>query len=507
MALNPSNGFGNPRKMTFLLQQAKWFVLAFLLVCALAYAPDAQANANETKAKSKQSQSVKKEAAPKRKVTKNRSAKKRSTVSSRNKQLRQAASRNKNRVSAAANAARALPDPSKHASLVIDADSGNVIYANNANAVRHPASLTKMMTLYLTFEALEKKRLRWDQDLKVSFNASEQAPTNLFLKPGDTISVREAVIGLIVRSANDAAVVLAEAIGGSEDRFARMMTQKARSLGMKNTTFTNASGLPDKRQITTARDMAALALALRKHYPEHYALFKTRAFSFNGRTYESHNRVLSRLVGADGLKTGYTRMSGFNLVTSARRGGHRLIGVVLGGQTAKSRDDQMVTLMDQSFQKVASLGREKNASVQLASLNESPSSEGVEGQGDASDDRVSTVRFTPPSQVKELPGSAQSQNAPYSPTQSAGSGWGIQVGAFSRVEDAVKAVNRAKQLAPDMLSSATVAITKTKVQEDKLHRARIEALSETQAQSTCKLLIAEQKTCFAYPADAVRDNL
>jgi D-alanyl-D-alanine carboxypeptidase len=490
---------GNTDRMAKFLGRFSWVLVAFVFAIITVQPMHADARATEKSAKSKQSQSVKSSTVSKKKVTASKSKKKYSTVSSRNKKLKQAASRNKTRAARYMAGAALTPDPSKHASLVIDADSGKVIYASNANEIRHPASLTKMMTLYLTFEAIEKGRLLWDQDMKVSLNASQQSPTNLFLDAGDTISVKEAVYGLIIRSANDAAVVLAEAIGGSEDRFARMMTQKARALGMKNTTFLNASGLPDVRQVTTARDMAALALALKKHFPENYGMFKAKAFSFNGRTYETHNRVLARLEGADGLKTGYTRMSGFNLVTSANRQGHRLIGVVLGGPSAKSRDDQMVTLMDQSFRKVASL-KQDDAPVQLAKADDVETDEASEGQGDASDD-VATERKQP----KSTNAVASSQSVEN--TSRASGGWGIQVGAFEQPQDALTAISKARAIAPQTLFSSKALITGTVNESDKLHRARMENLSQDAAQSACKVLIQEQKSCFVYRADQASNSL
>lgn len=241
----------------------------------------------------------------------------------------------------------------KYASVVVDADTGKIIHKDNAEKKRHPASLTKMMTLYLSFEALKNKRLSWHQRLEVSAEAASRPSTNLSLKTGDSIRVRDAVLGLIVRSANDAAVVLAEKLGGSEEGFARIMTKRARQLGMKNTTFMNASGLHHPKQITTAKDMALLAIALKKHYGQYYNYFSRSQMTYGGRKYTSHNKVTRTYPGADGLKTGYINASGFNLVTSAQRRGQNVVGVVLGGRTSKRRDAHMVKLLDEGFTKLA----------------------------------------------------------------------------------------------------------------------------------------------------------
>ena len=233
--------------------------------------------------------------------------------------------------------------------LVIDAASGQVLQAYNADALTYPASLTKMMTLYLTFDALRQGRVKLNQRLAVSQYAAEQEPTKLDLVPGDAITVEEAVLGLVVKSANDAAVVLAEALGGNESSFAELMTRKAAELGMRATRFRNASGLPNPGQVTTARDMATLARALIRDFPQYYHYFSTREFTFQGLTIPTHNHVLVNYAGADGLKTGYIHASGYNLVTSAVHNGRRLIGVVLGGRTGGERDRTMMRLLDRGF--------------------------------------------------------------------------------------------------------------------------------------------------------------
>jgi D-alanyl-D-alanine carboxypeptidase len=234
-----------------------------------------------------------------------------------------------------------------YAAIVVDANSGEVMHAANADAPRHPASITKIMTLYLLFEQMEAGKLRLDSPLQCSANAAAQAPTKLGVRPGQTITVEEAIKSLVTKSANDGAVVVAEALGGDEETFARMMTRKARALGMNNTIYRNASGLPDDEQVTTARDQALLGRAIQDRFPKFYRYFSTASFSFRGRPMRNHNHLLGRVEGVDGIKTGYTRASGFNLVTSVRRGSRHIVAVVLGGASAGSRDARMRQLIEE----------------------------------------------------------------------------------------------------------------------------------------------------------------
>jgi D-alanyl-D-alanine carboxypeptidase len=224
------------------------------------------------------------------------------------------------------------------ASIVVDVNSGKVLYASNADSVRHPASLTKIMTLYLLFEQLEEGKLKLSSELKVSAHAAAQAPSKLSLKPGETIDVESAIKALVTKSANDVAVVVAEAIGGSEPAFARLMTGKARELGMMGTDYYNASGLPDDRQVTTARDQAILGRAIQDRFPRYYHYFSTGYFTYKGKRMRNHNRLLGSVDGVDGIKTGYIRDSGFNIVTSVNRGKRRIVVAVFGGRSGRDRD-------------------------------------------------------------------------------------------------------------------------------------------------------------------------
>ena len=257
-------------------------------------------------------------------------------------------------------------------SIIVDANSGGTLQANNADSLRHPASLTKIMTLYMLFEQLESGKLKLDSQMEVSAHASQQAPTKLGLRPGQTIRVEDAIKGLVTRSANDAAVVIAEAIAGDEDDFAKAMTRKARSLGMSKTVYKNASGLPDDTQVTTARDQATLGRAIQDRFPRHYRYFATEAFNYKGRSIRNHNKLLGRVEGVDGIKTGYTRASGFNLVTSMKRGNRYLVGVVMGGRSGGSRDAIMRNLLaehldEASTRRTVAAITERGGDVKVAS--------------------------------------------------------------------------------------------------------------------------------------------
>ena len=238
-------------------------------------------------------------------------------------------------------------------SIIVDGNSGATLSANNPDGSRHPASLTKIMTLYLLFERLDAGTMKLDTEMEVSAHASEQAPTKLGLRPGQTIRVEDAIKGLVTRSANDAAVVIAEAIAGDEGDFAKQMTRKARALGMTRTVYRNASGLPDDNQVTTARDQSTLGRAIQDRFPRYYRYFSTVAFNYRGHSIRNHNRLLGNVEGVDGIKTGYTRASGFNLVTSMRRGNRHLVGVVMGGRSGGSRDAAMRSLLAENLGKAS----------------------------------------------------------------------------------------------------------------------------------------------------------
>src|SRR6266705_4941593 len=263
-------------------------------------------------------------------------------------------------------------------SIIVDGNSGATLSSNNPDGIRHPASLTKIMTLYLLFERLDAGKMKLDTEMDVSERASDQAPTKLGLRPGQTIKVEDAIKGLVTRSANDAAVVIAEAIAGDEDDFAKLMTRKARALGMSRTTYRNASGLPDDEQVTTARDQATLGRAIQDRFPRYYRYFATSVFNYHGQSIRNHNRLLGNVEGVDGIKTGYTRASGFNLVTSMRRANRHLVGVVMGGRSGGSRDATMRGLLAENLEKAATKRTvaaiaERNASDANADVAEAES--------------------------------------------------------------------------------------------------------------------------------------
>src|SRR4051812_37648337 len=268
-------------------------------------------------------------------------------------------------------------------SIIVDGNSGATLSASSPDSQRHPASLTKIMTLYLLFERLDAGKIKLDSEMEVSEHASGQSPTKLGLRPGQTIRVEDAIKGLVTRSANDAAVVIAEAIAGDEDDFAKLMTRKARALGMTRTTYRNASGLPDDAQVTTARDQSTLGRAIQDRFPRYYRYFATNVFVYRGHAIRNHNKLLGNVEGVDGIKTGYTRASGFNLVSSMRRGNRHLVGVVMGGRSGGSRDAAMRSLLAESLDKAAS--RRTVAAI----TERSPAEANAEGAEDQAQSRPS----------------------------------------------------------------------------------------------------------------------
>lgn len=271
--------------------------------------------------------------------------------------------------------ASSLYNQPKYAAILVNAGTGEVLYSRRADALRPPASITKVMTLYLAFEAIEAGQLKLTDRVRISRHAAAQAPTKLGLPVGGSISVDEAIRAIAIKSANDVAVALAEKIGGSEVAFARMMTAKARQLGMSNTVFANASGLPNPALLSTARDIATMSAALIRRFPQHYGYFSQRQFTIGRQQLISHNRLLGKSEGVDGIKTGYTVASGFTLTASALRNGRRLIAVVLGGPTSKARDENVAALLDAGFDVLErrSLGLRTTVSASLNEPNEHPS--------------------------------------------------------------------------------------------------------------------------------------
>ncbi|WFU76419.1 D-alanyl-D-alanine carboxypeptidase [Bradyrhizobium sp. CB2312] len=289
----------------------------------------------------------------------------------------------------------------KFASIIVDGNSGAVLQSNNPDGIRHPASLTKIMTLYLLFERLESGKMKLDTEMPVSQHAADQDPTKLNLRAGQTIRVEDAIKSLVTRSANDAAVVIAEAIAGDEDDFAQMMTRKARSLGMSRTVYRNANGLPNDEQVTTARDQATLGRAIQERFPRYYRYFATSTFNWRGQSIRNHNHLLGSVEGVDGIKTGYTRASGFNLVSSMRRGNRHLIGVVLGGRSGGSRDAIMRNLLAENLEKGATTHT-------VAAVTER---NGADASNDVADASDTPARAAPQAQAAPSPEAAPSRLA------------------------------------------------------------------------------------------------
>ncbi|GLQ07693.1 serine hydrolase [Sneathiella chinensis] len=384
----------------------------------------------------------------------------------------------------AATLAPTTAEASRYASVVMDSRTGKILFSRNANQRLYPASLTKIMTLYMTFEAINQGKLSFDQKLKVSARAAGQTPTKLGLKKGSTISVRDAVFGLITKSANDAATVLAEAMAPTEAAFARMMTEKASKLGMHRTSFRNASGLPNRRQRSTAHDMAILGAAMIHDFPQFYHYLSLQSFDYKGKSFKNHNNLLSSYKGADGIKTGYIRASGFNLVASAKRGNHRLIGVVFGGRTAKSRDLHMKSLLDKGFERmelaqpsVVPIPNSRPVSIALGSPHNT-----VEG-GIMKASTASTAATIPTPQPAILPDPSDGD-------------WGIQVGAFSRVGNARDQLNHVTGLTGGMMDGGRFNIQKVSTDSGSIYRAQMVGFTEQNAKSICRTLMDKSVACF-----------
>ncbi len=393
-----------------------------------------------------------------------------------------------------------VPNPSvsgKTAYLIVDATSGREISSDQADELRHPASLTKLMTIYLTFSALDSGRLSLGDSLPVSSNALNAPPTKMGLTPGGSVSVRDAAMALITRSANDAAVVLAEALGGDEPSFARTMTQKARQLGMSSTVFRNASGLPNREQVTTARDLARLANALLRDYPHYYAVFAVQSYPYRGRPLDNHNRMLGTYEGADGLKTGYTAASGFNLVMSAMRDNRRLIGVVMGGPSASSRDRQMADLMDRGFASAQSMGVSPWTSIRKPPSARYSAAQFMPGASTAESTRpvaAAKAEAAPPVTTARAAGPA-APPVPGPDGLAVGS-WVIQVGSFAEAQSAQIALERASASLPNaMRSNAAATVDEVQMASKVFHRARLTNLSQEQAIDGCRSLEKQKIYC------------
>ncbi|MHA1153696.1 MAG: serine hydrolase [Alphaproteobacteria bacterium] len=382
----------------------------------------------------------------------------------------------------------------RYASIVIDHDTGRVLHETNADTRNYPASLAKMMTLYLAFEALDRGVLKLNQRLKVSRRAAGMPASKLGLKYGEQITVKSAILALVTKSANDAAVVVAEALGGKETKFARLMTAKARELGMKRTSFRNASGLPNRRQMSTARDMATLARALIRDFPGKYSYFSTKQFIYKGRKHRNHNRLLKSYSGTDGIKTGYIRASGFNLVASVKRDGRRLIAVVFGGKTPRSRDRHVAKLLDRGFVKLASIGPEKIPPPPPRKPTFALAADFAPSTGTAPAKPAPSKKAA--AQKKPVPPKAPEIEIGSSETALPDPSWGIQVGAYYRYKPAKKAAVAAAKRLPDLLENTRVTITHIQGQRGRIYRSRLVGLTEAKARAACRSLAKKKVDCL-----------
>lgn len=429
---------------------------------------------------------------------------------------------------------------SKYAGIVIDAKTGKTLYASGADSHRYPASLTKMMTLYMVFDAIDSGRISKKTRIRVSKNAAAEQPSKIGVRAGQTISVEQAIKALVTKSANDVATAVAEHLGGSESGFASQMTNKARSMRMSKTTFRNAHGLPNSRQKTTARDMARLGLALREHFPHHYHYFSTRSFKYGKARYGNHNRLLGTVSGVDGIKTGYTRASGFNLVSSVRKDGRSIVAVVMGGKTGASRNAQMKKLIARYLPKASRRGKgnliaKGPSTFKVAKL---PKTGPVPKFRDFSDVRVALAYAQPqksasfPTPVdrpvigkEALINGLKKQRAVAAPvprpkaaigtntqtasieqpvdtivTSSTGlpTGWVIQIGASPTREAAENLLFEAKAKTGGVMSGAEPFTMVTHRDGQQLHRARFAGFSgKSQAWGACKALKKKGYGCWA----------
>jgi D-alanyl-D-alanine carboxypeptidase len=334
------------------------------------------------------------------------------------------------------------------------------------------------MTLYMVFEALKNNRLTLDTEMTVSKRASRRPKSRLGLKKGRKISIRDAISALIIKSANDAATVVAEHLGGTETRFAQIMTAKARQLGMTRTTFTNASGLPDRRQISTARDMAKLAIAIRRDFPERFKLFSMKRFRYKGRDHNNSNRLLVLYKGTDGIKTGYVRASGYNILVSVKRNGHRLIAAVFGGRSANRRDHHTKILLQRTFKMLAENDRLDSPGAKQASRN---SQKNREPSG-----RISLERI-----AADDPSAEDDLND---------NGWSVQIGAFNRFAPAHLAAGRAARLVP-ALRGARVVVESSAAPNQRLYLSRLAGLTEKRANLACRALRKKKMSCLVMRAE------
>ena len=378
----------------------------------------------------------------------------------------------------------ALPAQAKYASFVINASNGEILHEVNADTRNYPASLTKMMTLYLMFEAIEQGRMHMSDRVVFSRRAARQPSSKLGIAAGKSISVKEAILSLAVKSANDVASAVSEHMGGTERKFALIMTAKARKLGMNRTIFRNASGLPHRAQLSTARDMATLAHALMRDFPHRYGYFSQTNFKLQGKVHKTHNTLLTTYEGTDGIKTGYIRASGFQLVTSVKRGNQRLIGVVFGGKTAKLRNRHMTTLLNKSFAKLDRVA----ASYVPEDIPTIVPTVMAKAKTDGAKPTPAPVR---------KPDIVVASRANKILSRRGQTVWGVQVGAYRQRQPAIDIAAKAVGLAPSYLAEGEIMVSPLYKKSGRvLYRARVVGVAKNSAYRACKFLERQKMDCL-----------
>ncbi len=396
----------------------------------------------------------------------------------------------------------ARADTERYAAFVVDQNTGVVLHSRRSDASRYPASLTKMMTLYMIFEAIEIGEIGLEDQIRVSANAASAPPSRIGLREGDTIRVEDAILALAIKSANDVAVAVGERLGGGEASFAEEMTRRGEALGLEETVFRNASGLPNRRQTTTARDMARLAIALHRDFPQYFHYFNRESFTYRGRTYRNHNSLVGRVEGVDGLKTGYIRASGFNLVASAERGDNRLIAVVMGGPTAAARDAHAEELLEAAFGALEQR-QDRRHFIALSSPRVSPLREqqliarDYASLGMAAPTEMGSAESGPPVRVvvEDADRQAEAILAAQPPAPARHQLWAVQVGAYNSASAARSRLDRAAATST-LLDDAQRMARAVDVDGQRLWRARFEALSALEASEICREFSERGEACF-----------
>ncbi len=387
---------------------------------------------------------------------------------------------------------RAAAASASVSSIMIDAENGDVMYEMNADERRYPASLTKLMTLYITFNALENNHIKLTDKLKVSRTAAGRSPSKLGVRAGETITVKDAIMAVIVKSANDCATVLAEHFAPTEADFAVLMTNTAHKLGMNHTTFKNASGLPNTQQKTTARDMAVLAMAVYHHFPQYYKWFSAKSFQYKGRTIGGHNYILKTFAGADGMKTGYTAASGYNIITSAKRSGKRVIAVTMGHNSVGERDKKVSRMMDKGLthmQKgeinVAMLTNEINGKASAAPKATRLASVQKKTPAKTQAVRLAKAQSKPAAKATKI-ASAASSNGRYA----------VQVGSFSDYQRARNYALTVKNKLAKTYAVHDIKVEKVQAASKTVYRSKVIGLAKNDANTICRNMKRSNQACL-----------